>query len=161
MKRLLSLVLTVGILFGSIGFSANAAEMVSYPMGFHTYTSTEDYASDEWSAAQRGTYLMSGTSAIAREDRTHINISGTTSATRFCDEIVLTLYVERSKSYATGYSTYKSYDYSVNNDCDLSKERSNIAVERGYYYRVTAVHSVKEGDIRETTNSVTDPLDYR
>lgn len=161
MKRWLSLMLAVGILFGGLGFSANAAEMVSYPMGYHTYTSTEDYACDEWKVSQRGAYLMSGTSTITRKDSTHINISGITTATQTCDEVVLTLYVERSKSYATGYSTYRSYDYEVNNDYQLVKERSNITVERGYYYRVKAVHSVKEGSTRETTNSVTNPLDFR
>lgn len=161
MKRLLSLVLAVGIIFGSLGLSANAAEMVSYPMGFHTYTSTEDFASDEWRAAQRGTYLMSGTSSIARKDNTHISISGITTATQTCDEVVLTLYVERSKTYDKGYTTYTSYDYEVNNAYQLIKEVASIKVERGYYYRVKAVHSVKEGSIRETTNSVTDPIDYR
>lgn len=161
MKRLLSLVLAVGIIFGSFDFSANAAEMVSYPMGFHTYTSTEDSASDEWRAAQRGTYLMSGTTTIVREDYTHINISGATTATQTCDEVVLTLYVERSKSYDKGYSTYTSFDYEANNVYQLVKEVANIKVERGYYYRLKGVHSVKEGSIRETTDSVTNPIDYR
>lgn len=161
MKRLLSLVLSMAILLGSVSLSAEASEMVSYPMGHHTYITTEDFASDEWNASQRGTYLMGGTTTIARKDGTHINISGATTATRICDEVVLTLYVERSKSYATGYSTYKTYDYSVENIHQVAKERSNIAIESGYYYRVKGVHSVKQNGTWETTNSVTNPLDYR
>ena len=44
---------------------------------------------------------------------------------------------------------------------DLTKEIANIPVERGYYYRVKGVHSVTEGSTTETTNSVTNPIDYR
>ena len=43
----------------------------------------------------------------------------------------------------------------------LVKGISNITVERGYYYRVFAVHSVTEGSVTETTDSVTNPIDYR
>lgn len=159
MKKLFSLCLSVILLAGC--FCGNAfAEEASYPPVHHVYTTTEDFASDEWSVIQRGAYLLDGTSTIARADRTHIHISGATNATQTCDKVVLTLYVERSKSYATGYSTYKSYSYSAEDVYSLVKEISNISVERGYYYRVYGVHSVTEGKTIETTNSVTNPLDY-
>ena len=160
MKKFLSLLLAVMLLVGC--FSANVwAEETIYPKVTHSYISTEDFASDEWSVAQRGAYLLSGTSAISRPDSTHINISGNTNATRTCDKVRLTLFVEQSESYATGYYTYKSYSYSADNVYQLGKEISDIKVERGYYYRVTGVHSVTENGITETTNSVTDPIDYR
>ena len=130
-------------------------------MVIHNLTTTEDFASDEWSVAQRGAYLGNGTSSIARADSTHIHISGATNATQTCDKVRLTLYVEQSESYATGYSTYKSYYYSADNAYQLAKEISSIKVERGYYYRVKGVHSVTEGSTMETTDSVTDPIDYR
>ena len=105
--------------------------------------------------------MGSGVSSIARADSTHINISGSTNAMQTCDKVRLTLYVEQSESYATGYSTYKTYSYSADDVYALVKEISNISVERGYYYRVTGVHSVTEGSVTETTNSVTNPIDYR
>ena len=160
MKKLLSLVLSVMLLAGCFTVNACAEETV-YPKVIHELTTTEDSASDEWSVAQRGAYLLSGTSTIARPDSTHINISGATTATQTCDKIRLTLYVERSTSYATGYGTYKSYYYSADNVYQLAKEISNIKVDRGYYYRVFAVHSVTEGSVTETTDSVTNPIDYR
>ena len=43
----------------------------------------------------------------------------------------------------------------------LTTEISNIEVDRGYYYRVKGVHSVTEGGVTETTDSVTNPIDYR
>ena len=160
MKKLLSVTLSLVLLLGCFNLNVFAEETV-YPKVSHAYTTTEDFASDEWFVAQRGAYLGNGTSSITREDSTHINISGSTNATQTCDKVRLTLYVEQSESYATGYSTYKTYSYSAENVYQLVKGISNITVERGYYYRVTGVHSVTECSVTETTNSVTDPFDYR
>ena len=160
MKKLLSVTLSVFLLLGCFHLNVSAAEAV-YPKVSHAYTTTEDFASDEWSVAQRGAYLGSGVSSIARADSTHINISGSTNAMQTCDKVRLTLYVEQSESYATGYYTYKTYTFSADNVYQLAKAVSNITVERGYYYRVKGVHSVTEGSVTETTNSVTNPIDYR
>ena len=160
MKKFLSLLLTVMLLAGCFSVNAYAEETV-YPKVIHSYTATEDFASDEWSTAQRGAYLLSGRSSISRPDSTHINISGNTVATQTCDKIILVLYVERSTSYATGYGNYKTYAYSAENVYQLTKAISNIKVDRGYYYRVKGVHSVTENGITETTDSVTNPIDYR
>ena len=43
----------------------------------------------------------------------------------------------------------------------LAKGVSNIKVDSGYYYRVAGVHSVTHNGVTETTDSVTDPIDYR
>lgn len=160
MKKILTLLLSVTLLAGALGMNASAQE-ATWPKVTHAYTTTEDYASDEWSTDQRGAYLGTGVSVIARESVNKINISGSTNATRVCDKVILTLFVERSTSYATGYSTYKTYHFSAENVYQLVKEISNISVERGYYYRVHGVHSVTENGTIETTNSVTDPMDYR
>lgn len=160
MKKLFGLLLSLVLFVGCFG-NAVFAQETTYPKATHVYTTTEDFASDEWSVDQRGTYLGSGTCSITREDSTHINISGFTTATRTCDKVKLTLFVERSTSYATGYGTYKTYSYNAEDVYQLAKEISNIKVDKGYYYRVKGVHSVTEGSVTETTNSVTDPIDYR
>ena len=160
MKRLLSLVLCVMLSVGCFCVNSFAQE-ATYPRASHVYTTTEDFSSDEWSVDQRGAYLSSGTCSIARADSTHINISGLTTCTRTCDKVILTLYVEQSSSYATGYSTYKSYHYTAEDVYSLVKEISNIKVDKGYYYRVAAVHSVTHNGVTETNNSVTNPIDYR
>lgn len=160
MKKILSLVLCVLLSAGCFGMGARAEE-ATYPKVSHVYTTTEDFASDEWTVDQRGAYLGNGTSSITRTSSTKISISGATNATRTCDKVVLTLFVERSGSYATGYSTYKTYSYSDEDVYQVAKEISNITVEKGYYYRVTGVHSVTHNGVTETTDSVTDPIDYR
>lgn len=160
MKKFLCMMLSVLLFMGSFRLPVSAEE-VTYPKVTHELTSTEDFASDDWSVDQRGAYLLNGRSSITRTDNTHISISGNTKATQTCDKIRLTLCVEQSESYYTGYSTYKTYSYSADNVYQLTKEISNIKVDRGYYYRVFAVHSVTEGGVTETTDSVTDPIDYR
>lgn len=161
MRKMLTLLLCVCLLMGGsvLPVYAEEAETV-FPKVFHVYTSEADTASDEWSTAQKGAYLGNGISSIARAGSNKINISGSTNATQYCDKVWLTLYVERSTSYSTGYSTYKSYYYSAENVYQLVKEVSNITVERGYYYRVYAVHSVKEGSKTETTDSLTNPISF-
>ena len=160
MKKILSLMLSVVLLAGCFGFNVRAEE-TTYPMAIHELTTAEDFASDDWRVSLRGAYLGNGTTSITREDSTHINISGCTNATRVCDEVTLYLFVERSKSYSTGYSTYRSYSYTSEDVYQVVKGISNIPIERGYYYRVAGVHSVLEGSTRETTNSVTNPIDFR
>lgn len=160
MKKIFSAILCVSLMIGCLGFHASAQE-VSYPKVLHEITATEDFSSDEWETVQRGAYLGNGVSSIGRADRTHIHISGSTNATQTCDKVMLTLFVERSTSYGTGYGTYKTYHYSAENVYALAKEVSNITVERGYYYRVYGVHSVTHNGTQEITNSVTNPIDYR
>ena len=160
MKRLMAAVLSLVIFAGSVSMSAQAAETV-YPAVHHTYTTTGDFSEDAWEVIQRGAYLGTGTCSISRRDSTHIDISGITTATQTCDEVELWLFVERSTSYATGYSTYRSYSYASEDVYQLVKEISNIKVDRGYYYRVKAVHHVTHNGVLETTNSVTNPIDYR
>lgn len=160
MKRCLSAVLSAALLAGSLGIPAYAEEAV-YPEVGSTYAVTEEATDTGRTIAPRGAYLLDGMSCISRAGTTKINISGTTNATKVCDKVVLTLYVERSTSYATGYGTYKKYTFSGENVYAIAKEVCDITVERGYYYRVKGVHSVTHNGKIETTNSVTDPLDYR
>ena len=160
LKRWLVVTLSLVLLAGSISMSAEAAESV-YPAVYHTHTTTEDFAENVWEVIQRGAYLGSGGCTISRRDSTHIDISGDTTATQVCDEVELWLFVERSTSYATGYSTYRSYSYSSEDAYQLVKGISNIKVDRGYYYRVKAVHHVTHNGVLETTDSVTNPIDYR
>ena len=160
MRKLFGLFLSLVLFVGCFG-NAVFAQETTYPKVTHVYTTTEDYASDEWSVDQRGAYLGNGTCNIVRADSTHINISGATTATQTCDKVKLTLFVERSTSYATGYGTYKTYSYTAEDVYQLAKGISNIKVDSGYYYRVKGVHSVTHNGVTETTDSVTDPIDYR
>ena len=159
MRKLLCAMLSFLLFTTCISSNAFAAE-TTYPKVSHVYTVEDDYAADDWSTDQRGAYLGNGRSSITRTSNSLISISGNTKATQVCDKVRLTLYVERSTSYSTGYSTYKTYVYSADNVYQLVKAVSNISVEKGYYYRVKGVHSVQEGSTIETTDSVTNPISF-
>ncbi len=159
MKKFISLLLVAVLMLCSMNQVALAEEVI-YPKGFSSHTSDEDTSTAYWTAAAKGTYLRSGMSAITRASTNTINISGETDAHTTCDKVDLWLFVERSTSYSTGYGTYKYYKYSTEDDYSLAKERSNIQVERGYYYRVLGVHSVTKNGITETTDTLTDPISF-
>ena len=160
MKKLLGMVLSVTLLMVFFAMPLHAQETI-YPKVIHNCTTTDDFSTDEWSTSQRGAYLLSGMSSIGRYGSNSIAVGGDTTATKYCDKVRLTLYVERSTSYATGYGNYRTYSYSADNVYQVAKEISNIPVERGYYYRVKGVHSVTHNGITETTDSVTDPISYK
>lgn len=160
-RKILGLFLAAVFLASSINLNVCAQGTTVLPKVIHKYISGDDLSVDEWTNALRGAYLGRGSCVITRADSTHVHIGGDTDATRVCDEVELRLYLERSKSYATGYTTYKHYTFTEYNDYAVSKEISNIPVERGYYYRVVGVHYATHNGVTEGTNSVTNPIDYR
>lgn len=160
MKRFLGIALSVLLLAEGMSIPVSAAETVSIQPQ-DAYVITAESTNEEQGISPRGAYLSDGMSCISRESSKLINISGATTARRTCDKIILTLYVERSTKYATGYSTYESFHFTAKDVYQLAKEISNVPIERGYYYRVKGVHSVTNNGVTETTNSVTDPLDFR
>lgn len=160
MKRFLGIVLSAVLLVEGAGVPVHAAESGNLQRE-SIYEITEQSANEERTVSPRGFYLSDGMSCIARAGTKLINISGMTNATKICDKLTLALYVERSTSYATGYGTYKSFLFTANNVYQLAKEISSIPIERGYYYRVKGVHMVTNNGVSETTDSVTDPIDFR
>lgn len=159
MKKILSLLLCA-IMFVAILAQPVQAEEIIYPKVYHAYTTEDEAMSDEWYVVQKGAYLSRGESKIVRAGSNYINIYGSTKALQYCDKVQLKLYVERSTSNSSGYSTYKSYSFSANDEYHLTKDILNIPVERGYYYRIRGVHSVTEGSTTETTSSLTSPLSF-
>lgn len=160
MKRFLGIVLSAVLLVQGASLPVKAAESNELQTG-GTYEIMEQSTNEERTVTPRGAYLSNGMSCIARAGSKLINISGATNATKTCDKLTLALYVERSTSYATGYGTYKSFLFTANNVYQLAKEISSIPIERGYYYRVKGVHMVTNNGVSETTNSVTNPMDFR
>ena len=75
--------------------------------------------------------------------------------------------LEDAKEKRKNFTFYDKADYdreisALNSEREkLKKEISNIKVDKGYYYRVAAVHSVTHNGVTETTDSVTNPIDFR
>lgn len=124
---------------------------------YHEKTVTENEAEDTWYAVAKGTYLSYGTVKVKRASTGRVNISGTTNATRICDTLKVSLYLDESSNNSS-YGTIATYHYSNKNDVSVSGYETGISVTSGYYYSLRGVHSVTHNGTTETTDSCTDAI---
>lgn len=111
-----------------------------------------DFAEDTSYVLLRGNNLSFGNAKITKLASNKVNIFGLTQGIRNCDTMYLSLYLERKVNGV--YSTYKSWDFTVNNDTSLAQS-INVIVPSGYYYRVRGYHAAKEGGVKESTTTLT------
>lgn len=111
-----------------------------------------DFAEDTGYGTLRGKYLNFGNAKISKLSSNEINIFGLTQGYQLCDTAYLSLYLERKVNGT--YTTYKSWDFTLNNTTSLTQS-INVIVPRGSYYRVRGYHAVKEGRTKESTTTLT------
>lgn len=111
-----------------------------------------DFAEDTSYSLLRGNNLSFGTTQIKKLASNKINVYGLTQGHRLCDTMYLSLYLERKVNGV--YSTYKSWDFTANDDTSLVQS-INVIVPSGYYYRVRGYHAAKEGGVKESTTTLT------
>ena len=112
----------------------------------------EDFAEDTSYGLLRGNNLSFGTTQIKKLASNKVNVYGLTQGHRFGDTMYLSLYLERKVNGV--YSTYKSWDFTANDDTSLVQS-INVIVPSGYYYRVRGYHAAKEGGVKESTTTLT------
>lgn len=104
----------------------------------------------------RGTYLSSGSGKLTIKGTHYVNVFGSTDCNRTCDEVKVTLHLQRltGNTWTTVYTlptkTAKNASYVSNSQ--------NYTITGGYYYRVKGSHTAKKGTTTETTASYTDGL---
>lgn len=111
-----------------------------------------DFAEDTSYSLTRRNNLNFGNAKITKLASNKLNVYGLTQGLRLCDTMYLSLYLERKVNGT--YSTYKSWDFTKNNDTSLSQS-INVIVPSGYYYRVRGYHAAKEGGVKESTTTLT------
>ena len=114
-----------------------------------------DFAEDTSYSLLRGNNLSFGTTQIKKLASNKVNVYGLTQGHRFCDTMYLSLYLERKVNGV--YSTYKSWDFTANDDTSLVQS-INVIVPSGYYYRVRGYHAAKEGGVKESTTTLTNGI---
>lgn len=105
---------------------------------------------------ERGTYLSNGNGRLTNNGNRSVNVYGSTSGKRTCDQIKVTLYLQRlvGNSWVPVYTLgpkVATNSYFVSNS-------KNYTVTGGYYYRVKGSHTATKGSTTETTASYTDGL---
>ena len=118
---------------------------------------TSDISSEgEFHNVLRGALLGSGRVILTNKGNGKINCYGNTTCIRVCDKVELEIYLERSSG--GGWSSYKNWKYSVNDDFSLSRSNT-ITVPKGYYYRLRGYYACeKSGYSRESNSSFTDGI---
>ena len=111
-----------------------------------------DFAEDTSYSLLKGSNLNFGTTQIKKLASNKVNVYGLTQGIRLCDTMYLSLYLEKKVNGV--YSTYKSWDFTKNDDTSLSQS-INVIVPSGYYYRVRGYHAAKEGGVKESTTTLT------
>lgn len=100
----------------------------------------------------RGSYLSNGSCQIKNNGDGTVYISGQTYCYRTADTVSVTVYVQRL--VGNDWYTVSQRTYTDDNAYSVVGEY-NVAVSRGYYYRVVGYHSATKGGVVETENSQT------
>lgn len=103
----------------------------------------------------RGTYLSDGSSNLSDCGNGLVYVSGFTNCNRVSSTVNLGLYLQRLENGSWQYVTDQTYSKS---DAFYVSGGYYITVKKGYYYRVSGVHSASSGSITESNSSVTNGI---
>lgn len=124
-------------------------EMTDLP---HTATYSED---TEYSLL-RGNHLSYGNATLTRLSANSISVYGFTQCHHVCDNVYLSLYLERKVNGS--YATYKYWNYNTTDATNLTKSLV-VSVPSGYYYRIRGYHAASDaGSSKESTSTLTDGI---
>lgn len=153
--RLLKKMFCISAIVGATCLSTMTPIMVQGETISETET-TEDYAEAIVYPVMRASCLSVGTVQIKKLSSNSINIYGITQCFKTCDNVYLSLFLE--KKVNGSYGTYKYWDYSTTNESKLSKSL-NVSVPSGYYYRVRAYHAASDnGSDKESISCLTEGI---
>lgn len=159
MRKIISLICTAMIL--SCLCIVSTAEVLAVDNrcieGSYLTEQDESYGSST-NSLTKGEFLGTGDCSISKAGRGRIYVYGSTTANTTVDNVAITMMVEQYNEKADkwyqidGWTTEKSDSYFVSTS-------KSIVVERGYYYRVHAVHyATMEGIKTDFGNSLTDGI---
>ncbi len=104
----------------------------------------------------RGTYLGTGSAKLSNNGNHVLNVWGNTTCNRTCDQVKVTLHLQR---YVNGsWSNVTTLDTKVAYNTHYVSNSKNVTVTGGYYYRISGSHTAIKGKTVETTTSVTDGM---
>lgn len=145
--------LGIGLAVGVLGFmmSISSVPVQASSILDEVTETTADYAEDTSYSLLRGNHLNLGTVKVQKLSSNEISIYGLTQCHHACDEVYLSLYLERKVNGS--YGTYKYWEFEAGNATSLSRT-IEVIVPSGTYYRVRGYHAAKHG-VRESTSTLT------
>lgn len=122
-----------------------------------SYLTHEESSTGASSTLTRGEYLMTGDCTISKAGFTHIYAYASTTANQTVKKIATLVFVDRYDETDDEWGEYYSWVVEAENDYFLSTGKA-VTVDRGYYYRVRAIHMAGDSDHYDETASVTDGI---
>lgn len=147
-KRLLSFVISVGILFSVSVISvidAEASENELKKVDGSYLTLEEASIGKSSNSLTRGLHMMDGECSISKAGTNRIYAFGATTANHEVDFLAVIVYVDQYDEASGEWWQVDAWMVEDTNDYFVYTGKT-ITVDRGYYYRVHADHFVREGD---------------
>lgn len=147
-KRLLSFVISVGILFSLSVISvidAEASENELKKVDGSYLTLEEASIGKSSNSLTRGLHMMDGECSISKAGTNRIYAFGATTANHEVDFLAVIVYVDQYDEASDEWWQVDAWMVEDANDYFVYTGKT-ITVDRGYYYRVHADHFVREGD---------------
>lgn len=142
-KRLLSLICTLGIVCGMLGFTVTEAQATENgdKIVDGSYLTMQESSSDttRTEIVTRGKHMMDGDCSITKAGRGRIYVYASTTANHDVDYISTVIYVDRYNEKDDAWDQIDFWQVTDQNTYFVSTSKS-MAVDRGYYYRVHADH---------------------
>mgnify|MGYP004558037351 CR=1 FL=1 len=149
------LILVTIFLFSNVIFAQAADEQLGMIIDGSVLTNQSEVSGSTLSNA-RGTYLAYGNATLTDKGSHVVNVSGFTSCYKTCNEVRVTLRLQRLAN-GTWTTVTTLGPKSAYNDHYVSRS-GNVTVTGGYYYRISGSHTAIKGSTVETTSSSTDGL---
>ena len=118
-------------------------------------TEKTEVSGDTHSGA-RGTYLSYGSATLSNQGNHTLNVSGYTSCYKTCDQVKVTLHLQKLVSGT--WTTVKTLDTKTAYNTSYVSNSQNVTVTGGYYYRISGTHAAVKGKTTESTYSSTDGM---
>ena len=104
----------------------------------------------------RGTYLGYGSATLTNKGNKVLNVSGFTSCYQTCDQVKVTLHLQRLVKGT--WTTVTTLDTKIAYNTNYVSNSQNVTVTGGYYYRISGSHVAVKGTKVESTGSSTDGM---
>lgn len=144
----------VGILLCGLNITVFASEQDPWS-GLVSELIDGTEAEDIWENIQKGTYLQRGVSKITNKGNRTVELAGNTDAYQKCDQIFVTVYLDR---YENGkWIEVSSVSYQAKDAYTVSGSALKV-VTPGYYYRARGYHTIYKGSTVESAASLTDGI---
>lgn len=155
-KRRIGVLWVIALSFTLFPINVHAAERSEKLVKESLLTDLKEVEDTTYSLT-RGNILNKGTAKCVNAGDGKVTAAGVVVAHQICDELYLTLSLDKYDETTKDWYTYKTWEVSETNASMLLKS-FDIEVDKGYYYRVRGVHSAEKGEIYESVDTCTDGI---